>query len=30
LQQAGVIDPKVDVRAALDTLIDDQVALPTQ
>ena len=30
LQQAGVIDPKVDVKAALDTLIDDQVALPTQ
>jgi len=30
LQQAEVIDPKVDVKAALDTLIDDQVALPTQ
>ena len=30
LQQAGVIDPKVDVKASLDTLIDDQVALPTQ
>jgi sulfonate transport system substrate-binding protein len=30
LQQAGVIDPKVDVKAALETLIDDQVALPTQ
>jgi sulfonate transport system substrate-binding protein len=29
LQQAGVIDPKVDVKAALDTLIDDQVPLPT-
>jgi sulfonate transport system substrate-binding protein len=28
LQQAGVIDPKVDVRAALDGLIDDQVPLP--
>jgi sulfonate transport system substrate-binding protein len=28
LQQAGVIDAKVDVRAALDTLIDDQVPLP--
>ena len=30
LQQAGVIDPKVDVKAALDTLVDDQVPLPTQ
>jgi sulfonate transport system substrate-binding protein len=29
LQQAGVIDPKVDVKAALDGLIDDQVPLPT-
>ena len=29
LQQAGVIDPKVDVKAVLDTLIDDQVPLPT-
>jgi sulfonate transport system substrate-binding protein len=29
LQQAGVIDPKVDVKAALDALIDDQVPLPT-
>ncbi|HKO70482.1 MAG TPA: aliphatic sulfonate ABC transporter substrate-binding protein [Bradyrhizobium sp.] len=29
LQQAGVIDPKVDVNAALDALIDDQVELPT-
>src|SRR6185312_15697850 len=29
LQQAGVIDPKVDVKAALDSLIDDQVPLPT-
>jgi sulfonate transport system substrate-binding protein len=29
LQQAGVIDAKVDVRAALDSLIDDQVPLPT-
>jgi sulfonate transport system substrate-binding protein len=29
LQQAGVIDAKVDVKAALDTLIDDQVPLPT-
>jgi len=29
LQQAGVIDAKVDVRAALDGLIDDQVPLPT-
>jgi sulfonate transport system substrate-binding protein len=28
LQQAGVIDAKVDVKAALDTLIDDQVPLP--
>jgi len=29
LQQAGVIDPKADVKAALDALIDDQVPLPT-
>src|SRR6201991_3949237 len=29
LQQAGVVDAKVDVKAALDTLIDDQVPLPT-
>ena len=29
LQQAGVIDPKVDVKAVLDSLIDDQVPLPT-
>src|ERR1700755_35767 len=29
LQQAGVIDSKTDVKAALDTLIDDQVPLPT-
>jgi sulfonate transport system substrate-binding protein len=29
LQQAGVIDTKVDVKAALDALIDDQVPLPT-
>jgi sulfonate transport system substrate-binding protein len=29
LQQAGVIDAKVDVRASLEALIDDQVALPT-
>jgi sulfonate transport system substrate-binding protein len=29
LQQAGVIDPKVDVKATLDDLIDDQVPLPT-
>jgi sulfonate transport system substrate-binding protein len=28
LQQAGVIDAKVDVRAAVDGLIDDQVPLP--
>ena len=28
LQQAGVIDAKVDVKAALDSLIDDQVPLP--
>jgi len=27
LQQAGVVDPKVDVRAALDALIDDKVPL---
>ena len=29
LQQAGVIEAKVDVKAALDSLIDDQVPLPT-
>jgi sulfonate transport system substrate-binding protein len=29
LQQAGVIDAKVDVKAALDGLVDDQVPLPT-
>jgi sulfonate transport system substrate-binding protein len=29
LQQAGVIDAKVDVKAALDQLIDDSVPLPT-
>src|SRR6201999_40185 len=29
LQQAGVIDAKTDIKAALDTLIDDQVPLPT-
>jgi sulfonate transport system substrate-binding protein len=29
LQRAGVIDAKVDVNAALDALIDDQVPLPT-
>jgi sulfonate transport system substrate-binding protein len=29
LQQAAVIDAKVDVKAALDALIDDQVPLPT-
>jgi sulfonate transport system substrate-binding protein len=28
LQQAGVIDPKLDVKAALDALIDDRVPLP--
>ena len=28
LQQAGVIDAKVDVKAALDSLIDDGVPLP--
>jgi sulfonate transport system substrate-binding protein len=28
LQQAGVIDAKVDVKAVLDSLIDDQVPLP--
>jgi sulfonate transport system substrate-binding protein len=28
LQQAGVIEPKVDVKAALDALIDDRVPLP--
>src|SRR6476659_6468992 len=29
LQQAGVIDAKVDVKATLDALVDDQVPLPT-
>ena len=29
LQQAGVIDSNVDVKANLDALIDDQVPLPT-
>jgi sulfonate transport system substrate-binding protein len=29
LQQAGVLDAKVDVKAALDSLIDDQIPLPT-
>jgi sulfonate transport system substrate-binding protein len=29
LQQAGVVDAKVDVKATLDSLIDDQVPLPT-
>jgi sulfonate transport system substrate-binding protein len=29
LQQAGVIDAKVDVKASLEALIDDQVPLPT-
>ena len=29
LQQAGVIDARVDVKATLDALIDDQVPLPT-
>jgi sulfonate transport system substrate-binding protein len=29
LQQAGVIEPKVDVKATLDALIDDRVPLPT-
>src|SRR6476659_812889 len=29
LQQAGVIKAKVDVKATLDALIDDQVPLPT-
>ncbi len=29
LQKAGVIEPKVDVKAVLDALIDDQVPLPT-
>ena len=29
LQQAGVIEAKVDVRATVDALIDDQVPLPT-
>ena len=29
LQLAGVVDPKVDVKAVLDSLIDDQIPLPT-
>ena len=29
LQQAGVLDAKVDVKGALDNLIDDQIPLPT-
>jgi sulfonate transport system substrate-binding protein len=29
LQQASVVDAKVDVKATLDALIDDQVPLPT-
>ncbi len=29
LQQAGVIEAKTDVKAVLDSLIDDQVPLPT-
>jgi len=29
LQQAGVIEPKVDVKATVDALIDDHVPLPT-
>jgi sulfonate transport system substrate-binding protein len=29
LQQAGVIDANVDVKASLDSLIDDGVPLPT-
>ncbi len=29
LQQAGVVDAKVDVKAMVDALIDDRVALPT-
>jgi sulfonate transport system substrate-binding protein len=29
LQQAGVVDAKVDVKATLDQLLDDQVPLPT-
>src|SRR6187455_2607752 len=29
LQKAGVVDAKVDVKATLDALIDDQVPLPT-
>jgi len=29
LQQAGVVDAKVDVNTTLDALIDDQVPLPT-
>ena len=28
LQQAGVVDAKVDVKAVLDSLVDDQVPLP--
>ncbi len=28
LQQAGVIDAKVDVKATVDALIDDQIPLP--
>jgi sulfonate transport system substrate-binding protein len=28
LQQAGVIDAKLDIKAALDALIDDRVPLP--
>jgi sulfonate transport system substrate-binding protein len=30
LQQAGVIDAKVDVKASVDDLIDDQVPLPSE
>src|ERR1700759_29074 len=29
LQQAGVVDAKVDVKAVLDALLDDRVPLPT-
>ena len=29
LQQAGVVDAKVDMKATVDALIDDQVSLPT-
>ena len=29
LQQAGVIDANINVKTTLDTLIDDQVPLPT-